>query len=72
MILLLLLAFAGSLAGIFQMCIRDSLWAGGFPCQDISVAGRQRGLDGARRDVYKRQPSYRRQATTQTSPLSLT
>ena len=27
---------------------RVNLWAGGFPCQDISVSGRQRGLAGER------------------------
>ena len=31
---------------------RADLWAGGFPCQDISVAGRQRGLDGARSGLF--------------------
>ncbi len=31
---------------------RADLWAGGFPCQDISVAGRQRGLDGARSSLF--------------------
>lgn len=31
---------------------RADLWAGGFPCQDISVAGRQRGLDGARSELF--------------------
>ena len=25
---------------------RADLWAGGFPCQDISVSGRQRGING--------------------------
>lgn len=27
-------------------------WCFGFPCQDISVAGKQRGLDGARSGIY--------------------
>jgi site-specific DNA-cytosine methylase len=27
---------------------RASLWTGGFPCQDLSVAGKRRGLAGAR------------------------
>lgn len=31
---------------------RASLWAGGFPCQDISCAGHQRGLDGARSGLF--------------------
>ena len=31
---------------------KADLWAGGFPCQDISVAGRQRGLDGARSGLF--------------------
>lgn len=31
---------------------RADLWAGGFPCQDISVAGRQHGLDGARSGLF--------------------
>jgi DNA (cytosine-5)-methyltransferase 1 len=31
---------------------RASLWAGGFPCQDISCAGSQRGLDGARSGLF--------------------
>ena len=28
------------------------LWCFGFPCQDISVAGKQRGLDGERSGIY--------------------
>lgn len=28
------------------------LWCGGFPCQDVSVSGRQRGLAGARSGLY--------------------
>ena len=31
---------------------RVNLWAGGFPCQDISVSGRQRGLAGKRSSLY--------------------
>ena len=31
---------------------RVSLWAGGFPCQDISVSGRQRGLAGKRSSLF--------------------
>lgn len=32
---------------------RVNLWAGGFPCQDISVSGRQRGLAGKRSFLLK-------------------
>ena len=28
------------------------LWAAGFPCQDISVSGRQRGINGARSGLF--------------------
>ena len=28
------------------------LWAGGFPCQDISVSGLQRGINGARSGLF--------------------
>ena len=28
------------------------IWCFGFPCQDISVAGKQRGLDGKRSGIY--------------------
>lgn len=31
---------------------RVNLWAGGFPCQDISVSGRQRGLAGKRSSLF--------------------
>ncbi len=31
---------------------RVSLWAAGFPCQDISAAGRQRGLAGERSSLF--------------------
>ena len=31
---------------------RVNLWAGGFPCQDISVSGRQRGLAGERSSLF--------------------
>jgi len=31
---------------------RADLWAGGFPCQDISVSGAQRGLNGARSGLF--------------------
>ena len=31
---------------------RANLWCGGFPCQDISVSGCQRGLDGARSGLF--------------------
>lgn len=31
---------------------RGNLWAGGFPCQDISVSGRQRGLAGKRSSLF--------------------
>ena len=31
---------------------RADLWAGGFPCQDISVSGRQRGINGARSGLF--------------------
>lgn len=31
---------------------RVNLWAGGFPCQDISVPGRQRGLAGKRSSLF--------------------
>ena len=31
---------------------RAGLWAGGFPCQDISVSGRQRGLAGERSSLF--------------------
>ena len=31
---------------------RADLWAAGFPCQDISVSGRQRGINGARSGLF--------------------
>ena len=31
---------------------RVNLWAGGFPCQDISIAGKQGGLDGSRSGLF--------------------
>ena len=31
---------------------RVNLWAGGFPCQDISLSGRQRGLAGERSSLF--------------------
>lgn len=31
---------------------RVNLWAGGFPCQDISVSGKQRGLAGERSSLF--------------------
>ena len=31
---------------------RVNLWAGGFPCQDISVSGRQRGITGERSSLF--------------------
>lgn len=31
---------------------RANLWAGGFPCQDISICGAGRGLDGARSGLF--------------------
>ena len=31
---------------------RANLWAGGFPCQDISVSGKCRGLDGERSGLF--------------------
>jgi DNA (cytosine-5)-methyltransferase 1 len=31
---------------------RANLWAGGFPCQDVSCSGRQQGLDGARSGLF--------------------
>lgn len=31
---------------------RANLWAGGFPCQDISISGRQHGLDGSRSGLF--------------------
>ncbi|HCA30908.1 MAG TPA: DNA (cytosine-5-)-methyltransferase, partial [Ruminococcaceae bacterium] len=31
---------------------RVNLWAGGFPCQDISVCGRQYGIDGSRSGLF--------------------
>ena len=34
------------------MCIRDSCWTFGFPCQDISVAGFQRGVSAERSGLY--------------------
>ena len=33
---------------------RADLWAAGFPCQDISVSGRQRGINGARSGLFLR------------------
>lgn len=31
---------------------RVDLWCGGFPCQDVSVSGKQRGLAGARSGLF--------------------
>ena len=36
---------------------RADLWAAGFPCQDISVSGRQRGINGPRKS---REPPMQR------------
>ena len=31
---------------------RVNLWAGGFPCQDVSISGRQIGIDGSRSGLF--------------------
>lgn len=31
---------------------RVNLWCGGFPCQDISISGQQRGLEGERSSLF--------------------
>lgn len=47
------------------------LWAAGFPCQDISVSGRQRGINGARSGLFLRLLNSSKAKTLKIDPHGL-